>query len=144
MPADRPMQRAATWGIAILAAAAIGAGLALSGGPERGRKERRDDARLQDLGQMSQTINCLAGDSARLPAEIATTGGCPGPIRTVDPFTDQPYRVEPVGEGKYRLCAGFELPAEAAQSWPARDGDCLVYDLPRPNPVQVVPPPPAG
>ena len=85
MPADRPMQRAATWGIAILAAAAVGAGLALSGGPERGRKERRDDARLQDLGQLSQTINCLAGDSARLPAEIATTGGCPGPIRTVDP-----------------------------------------------------------
>ena len=30
------------------------------------------------------------------------------------------------------------------RSWPARDGDCLVYDLPRPNPVQVVPPPPAG
>ena len=35
----------ATIAIALLAAAALGGGLALSGGPGQGRKERRDEAR---------------------------------------------------------------------------------------------------
>lgn len=141
MPADRPTQRAATWGIAALAGVAVVAGLALSGGPGRGRMERRDETRVEDLSRISQLIDCRAGTTGRLPPDLSTTLACPGPIREADPFTGESYRVEPLADGKYRLCASFELPPSAAQSWPLRDGDCLIHDLPQPSPVQVVPPP---
>ncbi|MBV0892003.1 hypothetical protein KTN05_09085 [Paracoccus sp. Z118] len=124
------MQRWATWAIAALAVAAIVGGLILSGGPGRGRMERRDATRMDDLTRLSTHISCLAGDSGRMPASLEETAGCPGPVRLADPFTDAAYRIEPLEDGKFRLCAGFELPADDAGRWQRRSGDCVVFDLP--------------
>ncbi|WP_136648774.1 hypothetical protein [Paracoccus aeridis] len=141
MPHDRPVQRMAVRGIGAVAAVAVAAGLVLSGGPARGRMERRDEARREDLSRISQLIACRAGTSGRLPPHLSPSETCPGPVREADPFTGERYRVEPLANGSYRLCAGFELPPPAVRDWPDRDGDCLVFDLPGPSPVQVVPSP---
>lgn len=128
----------ASWAIAALAGGAVAAGLVLAGGPVQARKERRDDARVEDLQRLAAHIDCLASESAerRLPADLASTPGCPGPVPLADSRTGQPYRIEPLDAGRYRLCAAFELPATVRRLWdPAlRDGDCLIHELPRPLP----------
>ena len=137
MPAERfRIQGFAALGIAALALLAVVGGLWLAGGPARGRMERRDDIRMDDLRRLADHIACLSGGSGRMPADLAESAGCPGPIRRADPFTGQPYRIEPLEGRKYRLCAGLELPPEpGAPVWPgqARDGGCVVFDLPRPD-----------
>lgn len=131
MRGDRGMQRWATWAIAALAVLAIVGGLILSGGPGRGRLERRDAIRMDDLNRLSSHIGCLADGRGQMPSELDETSGCPGPIRRMDPFTDAAYRIEPLEDDKYRLCAGFELEPEPSRHWQRRDGDCIVFALPR-------------
>lgn len=100
------------------------------------RKERRDEARIEDLQRIAAHVGCLAGESGlrRLPADLSPTPGCPGPVPLADNRTGEAYRVEPLDAGKYRLCAGFELPPTNQPPWMAtrRDGDCIVEELPRP------------
>ena len=134
--ASAQLQGRASLAIAALALIAVVLGLILGGGPMQARKERRDDMRLDDLMRLSNHINCLAvqGDRIVMPTDFAPTDGCPGPIRMADPYTDAPYRIEALADNRYRLCAGFELPAdENRPRWAPRrrDGDCVVQDLPR-------------
>lgn len=135
----RGTQGWASGAIAVLAAAAVAAGLALAGGPMQARKERRDDARMGDLQQLAGHISCLVGDSdiRRLPDDLGPTPGCPGPVALTDSRNGEPYRIESLGDGKYRLCASFELPPASHDSWitTRRDGDCIVEELPRPTPA---------
>lgn len=129
-------QARASWAIAALAAAAVVAGLAIGGGPMQARKERRDDARIEDLQRLATHVACLADESGlrRLPADLTPTPGCPGPVPLTDSRSGEPYRVEPLDAGKYRLCAAFELPQTNQPPWMTnrRDGDCIVEELPRP------------
>ncbi|HRO14536.1 MAG TPA: hypothetical protein PLL33_05760 [Paracoccus sp. (in: a-proteobacteria)] len=134
MPGERSrIQGMSALGIAALAALTVIGGLWLAGGPMRGRMERHDGIRMDDLRRLADHVSCLS-DGSGMPGDIAETAGCPGPIRRADPFTGQPYRVEPLEGRKYRLCANFELPHEPDASWPGqdRDGDCVVFDLPLP------------
>lgn len=101
----------ATIAIALLAAAAVVAGLALTGGPGHARKERRDRERESDLANLGRLVVCLARENGdRLPETLATTPQCDWQVRLADPFTGAPYRYEVTGPRSYRLCAGFELP----------------------------------
>ncbi len=147
MPADRiRTQKGATIAIAALALLAVVGGLMLAGGPGRGRAERHDAIRVDDLQQLSGHVACLSTRDGRMPADLAETAACPGPIRLADPFTGAPYRIEPLEARKFRICAGFELPPDPAPrrwSGQGRDGDCMVFDLPRPDdPAQATEPPP--
>ena len=123
------MQVWATRALAALSVAAVAAGLWVAGGPARARMERQDEARESDLMRLSAHIDCLALDG-RMPADLAETDRCPGPIRRADPYTGTPYRVEPLAPASYRLCADFALPPDAGSLHPRRDGDCIVRDLP--------------
>ena len=130
------LQGRASIGIAVLAVVAIGLGLVLGGGPIQARKERRDETRLDDLTRLSSHIDCLSrqGDQFVMPTDFSETDGCPGPVRLDDPYTGAAYRIEPLPEARYRLCADFELPPdENRPRWVARrrDGHCVVHDLPR-------------
>lgn len=124
----------ASWAIAALAAGAVIAGIAVAGGPAQARKERRDDARIEDLRRLASHVVCLAADSdsRQIPADLSPTPGCPGPVPLTDSRTGEPYRVEPLEAGKFRLCAPFELPPTNQPPWAAspRDGDCIVEELP--------------
>ena len=128
------MQGAASWAIGGLAAVAVVAGLVIAGGPVQARKERRDAARMSDLSQIEHHISCLVVDLGRreLPAELGPTPGCPGPVPLTDSRTGETYRIEAIAGGKYRLCAGFELPQGEPPPWETdrRDGDCLIRSLP--------------
>lgn len=136
MTVEPKLQGRASVALAVLAVVAIVLGLILGGGPLQARMERRDETRLDDLMRLSSHIDCLAikADAVVMPTDFATTDGCPGPVRMADPYTDAPYRIEPLAENRYRLCADFELSDdENRPRWvPARrDGDCVVRDLPR-------------
>ena len=129
------LQGRASIGIAVLALVAVVLGLVLGGGPIQARKERRDETRLDDLTRLARHVDCLAVQDDRIvmPTDFAETSGCPGPVRMADPYTGVAYRIEPLPENRYRLCADFELPPEENRPrWsPARrDGDCVVQDLP--------------
>lgn len=135
----RLTQGAASWGIAALALVCVIGGLALAGGPGHARKERHDATRMDELRQLSVHIDCLVADSgaSRPPAELGETRGCPGPVSLNDPYTGQPYRVELLGDRKYRLCTTFELAPDQTRppryGLPARrDGDCMIFTLRRP------------
>ncbi|GAA0291185.1 hypothetical protein [Rhodovulum strictum] len=93
--------------LAILVVGLVGLGLLATGGPGKGRMEKRDATRLADLQGLADLAHCLArtGD---LPETLAPSDACPRDIRLADPFTGAPYRYERLPEGAFRLCAGFE------------------------------------
>mgnify|MGYP003458979147 CR=1 FL=1 len=97
--------------LTVVAAIAIGAGLALTGGPGQARKERRDQQRADDLSTLAGLVECLAGTNrGQLPDRLAVTLQCDWQAALNDPYTGQPYRYEATGPRSYRLCAGFETP----------------------------------
>ncbi|MEF9602927.1 hypothetical protein O4J55_11450, partial [Paracoccus sp. PXZ] len=112
----------ATIAIALLAAVAVVAGLALTGGPGHARKERRDRERESDLADLGRLVVCLARENDdRLPEALETTPPCDWQVRLADPFTGVPYRYEVTGPRSYRLCAGFELPPRRSPGLAERD-----------------------
>ncbi|KRW95763.1 hypothetical protein [Paracoccus sp. MKU1] len=112
----------ATIAIALLAAVAVVAGLALTGGPGHARKERRDRERESDLADLGRLVVCLARENGdRLPEALETTPPCDWQVRLADPFTGVPYRYEVTGPRSYRLCAGFELPPRRSPGLAERD-----------------------
>ncbi len=112
----------ATLAIALLAATAVVAGLALTGGPGHARKERRDRERENDLANLGRLVVCLARENGdRLPEMLDTTPRCDRQVRLADPFTGEPYRYEVTGPRSYRLCAGFELPQRRSPGLADRD-----------------------
>ncbi|MBA4491444.1 hypothetical protein [Paracoccus sp. S1E-3] len=100
----------ATLAIALCAALAVLAGLVVSGGPVRSRKEGRDDDRLRDLRQISANIRCQAEESGRVPDAPQMTDLCPSPFVLQNPETGETYRYSRVDDRHWRLCAAFELP----------------------------------
>lgn len=118
--------------IAGMVALAIGLGLAVTGGPGQGRKERRDEMRLEDLNQLSAQVYCLARASAgQLPTDLSSTALCPGALRRADPYSGQPYRYDILSPETYRLCAGFETDLAVLMDWNRVNLDaeagCILY-----------------
>ncbi|MRX51939.1 hypothetical protein GI374_16235 [Paracoccus sp. S-4012] len=125
----------ATGAITILSVLAVGGGLALSGGPMQGRKERRDEARQADLQRLANLVQCRAAEAeGALPPDLANSAVCPEEVRRADPFTGEAYRYEMVDARSFRLCAGFELPLDRGSVWGPAEIDaearCLVWHLP--------------
>lgn len=98
----------ATGAIVILAAVAVGGGLAISGGPMQGRKESRDRLRMSDLSAIESQAACRAQNEGQLTTDLGPTPPCPTELRLADPFTDTPYRIEQIDSQNLRLCAPFE------------------------------------
>lgn len=121
--------RRAVIGIAVVAVAAISAGLWLSGGPAEGRAERRDALREADLAALAAQAQCLAAEGRAVPP-LAPIEGCPAEPRLADPATGEGYEIAPLAEGRLRLCAARETAAPWAPD-PARPG-CIIVDLRQP------------
>lgn len=125
----------ASLAIAALAAVLVIVGLAIAGGPMQARKERRDQARTDDLARLAAHVECLSQteQGSILPADLTATTSCPAPERLADD-NGAPYRYQPTDALHYRLCADFELPPDPAQArWAdKRDGDCILRELPVP------------
>jgi len=118
--------------LAVLAVLAIGLGLWVTGGPQQGRMEQRDETRLEDLFRLSAHVICLAQDAGdTLPASLDATATCPDSGNRDDPLTGAPYAYEVLNARSFRLCAAFEtdLPQMSA-GYDVALG-CLVSSLPQ-------------
>lgn len=126
------------WAITALALAAIGGGLAVTGGPMQGRVERRDDLRRSDIAALARQANCLSAAEGRADGDLSATALCPDPPRLDDPYTGTPYRVEPLDGRHMRLCAEFEqdedrLSRRWAYGLGEWQGGCVVIQLTQPG-----------
>ncbi|WP_347267824.1 hypothetical protein [Paracoccus sp. (in: a-proteobacteria)] len=122
----------ATAAIGLLAAAAVVAGLVLTGGPGQARKERRDRQRESDLASLAGMVDCLARENGgRPPAAIAATPACDWQVPLQDAFTGAAYVYEVTGPRSYRLCATFDLPPAGPPMRGSRDAQgCISHEVP--------------
>jgi hypothetical protein len=93
----------------------------LVGSPEKGREQRFDDQRSQNLQTIRyQGVDEFVRRTENLPAsleEIQKTiviNAVPDPF--IDPETGAPVEYEKTGDASYALCATFDLPSDAATS----------------------------
>jgi hypothetical protein len=129
----------AVFGAVVLAA--VVAGLAVVGGPDTGRRDRRDAARLDGLRRVAEALACHAEAAAEppRPATVAEiTPACLAPeaaTELTDPRTRAPFRIEHPAAGRATVCAEFEAPVPEARAagWPPFDAEtgCVSVNLAR-------------
>ena len=120
--------------IVLFSALAVGlvlAGLWVAGGPATGAAERRDEARLSDLGELRDLTFCLAETAEGvLPDTIDMSETCQRDIALSDPYTDAPYVYEKVSARAFKWCAGFEYPDRVTTYWAGKldpETGCIQY-----------------
>ena len=121
-------EQMATAGIGLLAAVLVGAGLMAVGGPEQGRAERRDDARLGALRAYAECLSHMPIEElSTAPADI-----CADKVALLLPEGDT-LRFEAVGSTKVRVCTRFEYPKRLPVNGYTGEFDletgCLTRDL---------------
>lgn len=122
-------------GLIGLALAMVVAGIWVSGGPEAGRAERRDQQRWADLDAIALQAMCLVKEGVAVPPVIATET-CPDLPNLADRQTGMPYRIALVRPGILRVCAEMESEAMASRSSLAGPGcrDVALLDESRTGP----------
>ena len=107
--------------ILALVVVAVAMGLYFTGGPERGRMEKRDQERQRDLRSLQRHVTCLAETEGKtLPTSLSDGESCSLNPYPTDPVTGEAYRYERIDDTSYRLCASFEQDGEViARYWPA-------------------------
>lgn len=102
---------------ALVVAAAVAAGLWISGAPQTQRLERADERRIDDLRRLTAAIADYHDDRGELPAHLgALVDGLRLSELPSDPLRGEPYDYERAGAGAYRLCARFDLPSPPERS----------------------------
>ncbi len=120
--------------IAGLAVVAVVAGLALTGGPARGKAEQRDQTRITALEEVRSLVKCLANDNDQsLPSSLEAHDDCAALDVLHDPFSGTPIRYERLNSREYHLCPHLELPEDFRDGrWPYAgeyhaQSDCVRY-----------------
>ena len=125
-------------GVSVIVAAALIAGLVVSGSPEL-RSLRMDQTRVNNLVRLSSSIRAYYQQADQLPASLDDL------LRTQmlremprDPESGEAYTYEVLSEVAYRLCAEFALPSElerlADQFWAHTSGrQCYTIEVPAGN-----------
>ena len=85
-------------------AAAVIAGLYVTGTPAEQRARRQDEARLRDLADIANILHYHWRQYDALPADLGEVTA----VVSRDPVTDEPYEYRPK-ERTYELCAVFSL-----------------------------------
>jgi hypothetical protein len=115
------------FGLVVLAAVATG--LAVVGGPDTGRRDRRDAARLDALREIAAALACHAEAGAAPPAPATLAEVSPACLagdasrHLADPQTGGSYRIEHPAPDLARVCADFEaaVPESRIGGWPPFD-----------------------
>jgi hypothetical protein len=112
----------------VVCAIVLGLTFAEVGGPDTGRRDRRDTARLTDMREIAQALICHgAGDATTSrPVELAAISpACLSPdaaARLRDPATGAPYTITWVNARTARVCGELEDRARAfTAGWPPFD-----------------------
>jgi hypothetical protein len=96
--------------IAVMAGAVV-AGIFVLGSPATQRERRLDQRRVEDLGDIANTIELYYLQHKRLPQALDADGP---EYRRVprDPATTQPYEYRVIDAERYEVCAVFQQPLE--------------------------------
>jgi hypothetical protein len=98
----------------VVVAAAVGAGIVLIGPPSDERTRRLDERRVEDLRQISLSVNLYNNRHQRLPASLAELAEEPGlTFQARDPVTREAYGYSTLEPAKYQLCAIFDRESTA-------------------------------
>jgi hypothetical protein len=108
---------------------ALAAGLAVVGGPDAGRRDRRDVARLDALRQIADALACHANSGFDPPSPAILADVSPACLASdtgrhlSDPQTGAPYRIQYPTPDQARVCADFEatIPGSRIAGWPPYD-----------------------
>jgi hypothetical protein len=102
---------------AMVIVGSIVAGVILVGTPARGRLERLDARRIEDLRGIVRAIDEFHVRTDRLPTSLAELADDPRTrVFTADPGSGADYRSVTLDDRTYELCASFDL--ESAPSTP--------------------------
>ena len=128
------MHRIAAFGSIAVVAAAVVAGLVVTGSPSEQRLLRLDDQRVNDLQQLSRTAEFRWNEAQRLPASAADlVDGNYLSRLPVDPVTGEPYGYRVTGVRAFEVCATFDRRSRetaAASFWFHEAGDrCFSFEL---------------
>lgn len=108
--------------LVVVVAIACIAGLVITGGPGKARKEREDDARLQALSETALALACYRHAHGRIPEDLAVVDaemseagsdsrarqGCRDARFRTDPLTRIPFALRRDATGEVtHICADF-------------------------------------
>jgi hypothetical protein len=97
-----------------LVVASIVTGVILVGSPARGRLERLDAGRIEDLKGIMRAIDLFWRRNERLPASIEALVEDPRvQVNTIDPGSAEPYEYALLDEDTYELCTIFDRESPA-------------------------------
>jgi type II secretory pathway pseudopilin PulG len=127
------ISRYVPWFAIVAVAAAIVAGLFVSGSPGEQRARRADEQRVADLQRLSERLARHYRDARALPANLEAL--VDGRILTSlphDPATGMGYEYVTTGAASYHLCADFvreSKPISADDFWAhPRGRKCFDFD----------------
>jgi len=126
--------RVAAIGSVAVFAAAVVAGLALSGSPAEQRRLRLDQQRVFELMELARAAERRWDDERRLPDTV--DGLVDGQFLTrlpTDPATREPYEYRATSPRQFEVCATFERPSrpeDAGDFWYHEAGRrCFAFDV---------------
>jgi hypothetical protein len=129
------IQRVIAWASAAAVAAAVIAGLVVTGSPAAQRLQRLDERRVDDLGRLARAVNAHWAQRHELPGRLEdAVDGLNLRAAPVDPSSGVPYDYRVVAPGKFQLCASFSRPSAGAAPgdfWYHETGPaCFDFDAP--------------
>jgi hypothetical protein len=101
----------------VVVAAAVGTGIVLMGPPSEERSRRLDERRVEDLRQISFSVNLYNTRNQRLPFSLAELSHEPGlTFHSGDPVTGELYGYSILEPARYQLCAIFDRETTEARA----------------------------
>jgi hypothetical protein len=125
-------------------AAAIAAGLLVTGTPARQRLLRLDERRVTDLNQLNWAVTQYWQEESKLPARLEDlVNGRNLDVLPLDPASGESYEYRATAPDAFELCAVFGLPSadvKPADFW-FHDGGrrCFAFNPPKPVSTSVIP-----
>lgn len=95
--------------VVLMVSAVVVGGLYLAGSPSKVRAQNFDNQRLNELQQLSSTIDNYVAMHSTMPNTLQDAQ-TPYPATMQDPETKQSYEYRTTGDFTYELCATFALP----------------------------------
>ena len=107
------VQRIAVIGSIAAVAAAVAAGLLITGSPAEQRLRRADEQRVAELRQLAGTAEFRWNREQRLPSVDELVDGQYLTRLPTDPATGEPYDYRVTGPRQFEVCATFDRPSRS-------------------------------
>ncbi len=119
----------------VLVIAAIAAGAAIIGSPEKARIRGLDEQRIDALQRLEAAISVYSDRQGKAPPSLQALADRQGGLRPTnlrDPVTDEFYQYRIIGPDSYQLCATFGGPSSPDEEVRWRHGSgiaCFAFKI---------------